>query len=139
MIPEPESASASGADVIVVVNPNNPTGRLLSPAELRFAAGHLARIGGLLVVDEAFIDVLPSGASVVPELPPATIVLRSFGKTYGLAGLRLGFAIGEPAIISRIRGGGNRTMGRVGRGHRNRTGTADDGPHATNRFIQYTN
>ena len=99
-----EAALAGGARVIVAVNPNNPTGRLLSPAELRVAAGHLARVGGLLVVDEAFIDVLPSGASVVPDLPPATIVLRSFGKTYGLAGLRLGFAIGEPAIISRIRG-----------------------------------
>jgi cobalamin biosynthetic protein CobC len=63
----------------------------------------LARRGGALIVDEAFIDVLPPAASLVPDLPPATIVLRSFGKTYGLAGLRLGFAVAAPPFIARLR------------------------------------
>ena len=88
-------AQAAGADVLVVVNPDNPTGRLLSAEEL----GYPSR---LLVVDEAFIDFLPAAASLAGNLPPRTIVLRSFGKTYGLAGLRLGFAIGEPDLIARL-------------------------------------
>jgi cobalamin biosynthesis protein CobC len=91
------------ADVVIVVNPNNPTGRVIPLSELRSIALTLAKKNGLLVVDEAFVDVLPEAASVVSDLPPATIVLRSFGKTYGLAGLRLGFAIAETSLASRIR------------------------------------
>lgn len=87
---------AAGADVMIVVNPNNPTGLLLSPSALR-------RKGGLLVVDEAFVDLLPANASFAADLPPNTIVLRSFGKAYGLAGVRLGFAIAEKSIVDRIR------------------------------------
>ena len=84
------------ADVTVVVNPNNPTGRLLTPAELRNRRG-------LLVVDEAFMDFLPPEASLAADLPPETIVLRSFGKAYGLAGVRLGFAIGAKGLIDRLK------------------------------------
>jgi cobalamin biosynthetic protein CobC len=91
------------ADVVIVVNPNNPTGRVIPLSELRSIALVLAKKNGLLVVDEAFVDALPEAASVVSDLPPATIVLRSFGKTYGLAGLRLGFAIAETSLASRIR------------------------------------
>ena len=82
------------ADVVVVVNPDNPTGTLIKwvPTGKK-----------LTVVDEAFIDFLPAGASFAPRLPPRTVVLRSFGKTYGLAGLRLGFAIAEPAFANRLR------------------------------------
>ena len=87
---------AMSAEVVVVVNPDNPTGRLLPGTALR-------RFGGLLVVDEAFVDLLPSDASLTPDLPDNAIVLRSFGKTYGLAGVRLGFAIAEKAIAARIR------------------------------------
>ena len=85
---------ASGADVVVAVNPNNPTGTLLKA---------FPTPDQLLVVDEAFIDFLPAEASLVPILPPRTIVMRSFGKAYGLAGLRLGFAIAERALIARLR------------------------------------
>ncbi len=81
------------ADVTVLVNPNNPTGRLITPSELR-------AIGGTLIVDEAFIDFHPRSASVAGT---NAIVLRSFGKTYGLAGLRLGFAIAERALAARLR------------------------------------
>ena len=83
-------ALLDGADVAVVVNPNNPDGRRVAPDRLAALADRV----GVLIVDESFMDVLPAGASLVPVLPKArTIVLRSFGKTYGLAGLRLGFAI----------------------------------------------
>jgi cobalamin biosynthesis protein CobC len=91
------------ADVVIVVNPNNPTGRLIPVSVLRTVATALAGRNGLLIVDEAFVDVLPETASIAADLPPATIVLRSFGKTYGLAGLRLGFAIAEVALATRIR------------------------------------
>src|SRR6185436_20874789 len=77
------------SDVVVVVNPNNPTGRLFSPKEL-------ARITGFLVVDEAFIDFLPREVSFAGQ--GRGVVLRSFGKPYGLAGLRLGFAIAPPDV-----------------------------------------
>lgn len=87
---------------IVAVNPNNPDGRILPKGELLALAAHCESHGGLLVVDEAFADFTPE-ASIVPELPPATLVLRSFGKTYGLAGLRLGFAIGAPAAVEVLR------------------------------------
>lgn len=87
---------AAGADVVIAVNPNNPTGLLLPPAMLR-------GMNGLLVVDEAFVDLLPPEASLARELPANTIVLRSFGKVYGLAGVRLGFAIAERRIADRIR------------------------------------
>jgi cobalamin biosynthesis protein CobC len=94
---------SDGADVVVVVTPNNPTGRIIRASTLRAVATALAKKQGLLVVDEAFIDVLPQTASIACELPPATIVLRSFGKAYGLAGLRLGFAIAEVSLARRIR------------------------------------
>lgn len=90
-------------DVVIVVNPNNPTGRVIPASMLRTVATALAHKNGLLIVDEAFIDVLPEAASIASDPPPATIVLRSFGKTYGLAGLRLGFAIAEVPLAARIR------------------------------------
>jgi len=90
------------ADVVVAVNPNNPDGRLIPASALAEAADELSRGGGLLVVDEAFADVAPD-FSTAPLLPlPGLVVLRSLGKFFGLAGLRLGFAAGEPEIISAI-------------------------------------
>ena len=63
----------------------------------------MALAARLLVVDEAFIDLLPNEASLAGELPDNAIVLRSFGKTYGLAGLRLGFAIAPAPLAQRLR------------------------------------
>ena len=91
------SLEAADADTVVVVNPDNPTGRLLPTQALRGAAARL------LVVDEAFIDLLPNEASLAGELPDNAIVLRSFGKVYGLAGLRLGFAIAAVPLAQRLR------------------------------------
>ncbi|TDR94565.1 L-threonine O-3-phosphate decarboxylase [Enterovirga rhinocerotis] len=87
----------------VVVNPNNPDGRILGLAALAAMAEDCARAGGWLVVDEAYADLDPAmtAASLVPDLP--VIVLRSFGKFYGLAGLRLGFAVAQPAVAERLR------------------------------------
>ncbi|RYB04408.1 threonine-phosphate decarboxylase CobD [Lichenibacterium ramalinae] len=82
-------AALEGYDVAVVVNPNNPDGRLVEPDALV----RLARRVGLLVVDEAFADVVSSDWSLATRPPPNGLVLRSFGKFFGLAGLRLGFAV----------------------------------------------
>jgi cobalamin biosynthetic protein CobC len=92
----------SDARHLVVVNPNNPDGRVTRPAELLRAARGIAERGGWCVIDESFADVSP-GASVLPHLrdEPA-IVLRSFGKFYGLPGLRLGFAMAPTPIAELI-------------------------------------
>jgi cobalamin biosynthesis protein CobC len=90
------------ADVAVVCNPNNPDGRVHEPAALLALAEQLARRGGLLVVDEAFADL--EECSLAPFLPrPGLVVLRSFGKTYGLAGVRLGFALAGSGLARTIR------------------------------------
>jgi cobalamin biosynthetic protein CobC len=87
---------------VIVVNPNNPDGRVISRAVLERVAAQLRERGGWLVVDEAFADIEPeiSVAGLCADLP--VVVLRSFGKFYGLAGLRLGFAIASPDIARRI-------------------------------------
>lgn len=85
-------------DVGVIVNPNNPTGRLVA-RETLVALARRTR----LVVDESFADFSP-GASVADEAADiGAIVLRSFGKAYGLAGLRLGFAIAPADIAAGLR------------------------------------
>jgi cobalamin biosynthetic protein CobC len=91
-------------DVAVVVNPNNPDGRLLAATDLRDLTAHLAKRDGFLIIDEAFIDFLPRDASLVSAVPPAgAIVLRSFGKVFGFPGLRLGFAIAPPDFRKKLR------------------------------------
>ena len=91
---------ASGCDAVVVVNPNNPDGRLASVEDVLA----LADQGTTLIVDEAFMDAIRPGQSLIPHLPKAhAIVLRSFGKIYGLAGLRLGFAAASPDLAPRLR------------------------------------
>lgn len=89
------------ANVVVLVNPNNPDGRIVAQEALLELAGALAARGGLLVVDEAFADFAPE-TSLLPTLPDGALVLRSFGKAYGLAGLRLGFAVGEPRFTDAL-------------------------------------
>ncbi len=91
------------ADLAVVVNPNNPDGRVFGNNELLDLADARRFRGGLLVVDEAFMDVGPDGASLCSEVGRSGIVvLRSFGKFFGLAGVRLGFAVATPAIAARL-------------------------------------
>ena len=93
-----------GAAAAVLCHPNNPDGQRHNPAALHALADRMAARGGLLVIDEAFADFEPPGFSLAAALPhPAIVILRSFGKTYGLAGIRLGFALAAPARIARMR------------------------------------
>jgi cobalamin biosynthetic protein CobC len=101
------AGGAEGLDAVVAVNPNNPDGALTDPERLLALAGTMARRNGWLIVDEAFAEVAPQ-ASVLPRLAGAAsaerlVVLRSFGKFYGLPGLRLGFVVAEPGLIARLR------------------------------------
>jgi cobalamin biosynthetic protein CobC len=92
---------------LIVVNPNNPDGRLMSRDRLRQLHDAVASRGGVLVVDEAFAEVTPqAGVADIAGTSEAEhlVVLRSFGKFYGLAGLRLGFVVGSPLIAARVRG-----------------------------------
>jgi cobalamin biosynthetic protein CobC len=90
-------------DVSIVVNPNNPDGRVTPRADLLDLHERLARRGAMLIVDEAFAD-FDCEESLAASLPTSgAVVLRSFGKTYGLAGLRLGFALASPDIARSLR------------------------------------
>lgn len=91
------------ADLAIAVNPNNPDGRIVPRATLLHIADELRPRGGLLVVDESFADVAPAAASLSGDVERGNIVvLRSFGKFFGLAGLRLGFALAAPGLANQI-------------------------------------
>lgn len=91
------------ADTVVHVNPNNPDGHRTSIDDLMALAAHV----GTLIVDEAFMDMTEDESLCRRTLPANVVVLRSFGKFFGLAGLRLGFAVGAPEAMDRI----NRLLG----------------------------
>ena len=95
------AANGAGADLVTVVNPNNPDGRVWDNATLLELADQV----GVLVIDESFIDCThqPSLATQMDDARDDIIVLRSFGKFYGLAGIRLGFVITGAKTAQRLR------------------------------------
>ncbi len=94
--------NARQVDVLVVIHPNNPTGdRFLPETLLDWHAGLAAR-DGWLVVDEAFMDPTPAESLARYSTSPGLIVLRSLGKFFGLAGARVGFVLGEAALLKRL-------------------------------------
>lgn len=96
---EEVEASLDMLDVVVLANPNNPTGLRLAPDTLLGWRARLGARGGWLVVDEAFMDATP-GESIVKEADePGLIVLRSLGKFFGLAGARVGFTFADPELL----------------------------------------
>lgn len=93
----------TGADLAVIVNPNNPDGRRHRPEQLRAIARDVDR----LIVDESFADPTPELSVAAYAGEQGLVVLRSFGKFYGLAGLRLGFALASAhdiALLSQLAG-----------------------------------
>jgi cobalamin biosynthetic protein CobC len=92
------------AELAIVVNPNNPDGRMRRKTELLQVAEKLRARGGLLIVDEAFMEVGPRGESFAGALANSSniVALRSFGKFYGLPGVRLGFALTAPHYAARL-------------------------------------
>jgi len=78
----------------VIVHPNNPDGRIWGAEDVT---------APLAVIDESFADVAPGHSLIDLATRPGTLILKSFGKFWGLAGLRLGFVIGDPALIGAMR------------------------------------
>ncbi|MDE2430782.1 MAG: aminotransferase class I/II-fold pyridoxal phosphate-dependent enzyme, partial [Burkholderiales bacterium] len=87
------------SDVVVLCNPNNPTGERIAPATLLRWAATLAPRGGWLIVDEAFGDTEPELSVAAESQRPGLIVLRSVGKFFGLAGIRLGFVAAAEDLL----------------------------------------
>ncbi|MFI7857816.1 threonine-phosphate decarboxylase CobD [Pseudomonas promysalinigenes] len=92
-------AALAGLDVLVLVNPNNPTGQRVPRERLLAWHGLLAERGGWLVVDEAFMDTTPHDSVADCAERPGLIVLRSFGKFFGLAGVRLGCVVAPADLL----------------------------------------
>ncbi|WP_176594545.1 threonine-phosphate decarboxylase [Sphingobium sp. EM0848] len=89
---------------LLLANPNNPDGRMITPERLQQWLAALEQAGGWLVIDEAYADAAPS-CSLAREVGDRRrlILLRSFGKFFGLAGVRLGFLVGPRAIVAQAR------------------------------------
>jgi cobalamin biosynthetic protein CobC len=87
------TSTPQGASASVHVNPNNPDGRTWQAQD---------PAGSLRIVDESFCDVTPDATLIAEATKPGTLILKSFGKFWGLAGLRLGFVIGDPALVQTL-------------------------------------
>jgi histidinol-phosphate aminotransferase len=95
-------AASSNAGVIYICNPNNPTGTCTPPAEIEYAVANAPK-DTVLLIDEAYIHLCdaPRSTHFVKE-GKNVIVLRTFSKLYGMAGIRMGFAIGRPDLLARV-------------------------------------
>lgn len=99
-------AVLEGADLVVVGNPTNPTSRLHEASAVSALRGRGEAGSSLLVVDEAFMDVVGDeneSLQVAAATTPGLLVLRSLTKTFALAGIRAGYVVGEPDLIARLR------------------------------------
>ncbi len=85
-------------DVLVLINPCNPSAIRFNPEQLRCWHSMLEQRGGWLLVDEAFIDATPEQSLITDPMPPGLIVLRSLGKFFGLAGIRVGAICAEASV-----------------------------------------
>lgn len=93
-----------GLDILLLANPNNPDATHYSVEQLLGWHQRLIKDNGWLIVDEAFIDSTPE-KSLLPHcktMPEGLIVLRSIGKFFGLAGIRLGFLAAEPKLLQQV-------------------------------------
>jgi cobalamin biosynthetic protein CobC len=93
-----------GLDVLLLINPNNPDTTQYSIDDLLRWHQQLIKDNGWLIVDEAFIDSTPQQSLLSQNkiMPKGLIVLRSIGKFFGLAGIRLGFIAAEPILLEQI-------------------------------------
>ncbi len=96
------TAAVDNLDVLILVNPNNPSGKLWNTAQLLTWQQRLAERGGWLIVDEAFLDGMPEYSLAAMPVRPGLVVLRSVGKFFGLAGIRCGFVIAEAGLLQQL-------------------------------------
>ncbi|MFH1022987.1 MAG: histidinol-phosphate transaminase [Planctomycetota bacterium] len=95
----PETLLQSKAPLVILCNPNSPSGTLIPRAEVKRLA---RRIRGILVVDEAYVDFADENCLVLARECPNVVVLRTLSKSFSLAGLRAGFAIGPRPLIGAL-------------------------------------
>ena len=97
-------AADAQAGVIYICNPNNPTGSVTSRQDIEYALAHKPA-GSVLLVDEAYIHFSDSAASVVDMVAAGedVVVLRTFSKLYGMAGIRLGYAVARPDLLDKLK------------------------------------
>jgi len=95
--------AAENCNYVLLCHPNNPTGTRFSRARLLALAESLAKRGGVLVLDEAFIDCTPAESLAAASARPGLVVLRSLGKFFGLAGARVGFVLAAADVLATLR------------------------------------
>ncbi len=96
------AAQVDNLDVLVLMQPNNPTGEVFTHAQLGEWHACLAARGGWLIVDEAFIEASMQTSFASPQMPHGLIVLRSLGKFFGLAGARVGFVLAHAELLGHM-------------------------------------
>ena len=103
-------AADPNAGVLYICNPNNPTGTLTSKEDILYALENKPK-GAILLVDEAYIH-LSDAPNVIDQVAAGKdlIVLRTFSKVYGMAGIRCGFALGRPDLLAKLRPYGQNPM-----------------------------
>lgn len=99
---EPSAEILQQADVVVLCNPNNPTGARFTSADLLRWHAELAAHGSWLIVDEAFMDATPEHSIAQYTQLQGLLVLRSLGKFFGLAGARVGFLLAKPQLLQLV-------------------------------------
>lgn len=103
-------AADPNAGVIYICNPNNPTGTITSKADILWALANKPK-GSILLIDEAYIHLSDAESSVdLVKADKDVVVLRTFSKIYGMAGLRCGFAIGRPDLLEKLQAYGMNAM-----------------------------
>lgn len=95
----PPSLGPDPAPLKFIVNPNSPTGALFDTAAVEAAVGASS---GVVAVDEAYVDFAPNSAIGLLQKHDNVLLLRTFSKSYGLAGMRIGFALGPPEVIAAL-------------------------------------
>ena len=103
-------AASPNAGLIYICNPNNPTGTLTARADMLYALEHKPK-GAILLVDEAYIH-LSDAPSMIDQVAAGRdlIVLRTFSKIYGMAGIRCGLALGRPDLLAKLQPYGQNAM-----------------------------
>jgi histidinol-phosphate aminotransferase len=96
----PEEFATREGVLRVVVNPNSPTGHWIEPAELE---ARLEGASGIVAIDEAYCDFAPSSCVALLGSHPDWVIVRTLSKSHALAGLRVGYALGDPDVIEDLR------------------------------------
>jgi cobalamin biosynthetic protein CobC len=99
---EPDTNLLNQIDVLLVCNPNNPTGKLFAKADLLQWHQQLSKRGGWLIIDEAFMDTSPDNSIADQTYLEGLFVLRSIGKFFGLAGTRVGFLLAQNQYLNQV-------------------------------------